>query len=73
MAAYTDLGEKGHEGKRALLWKKRHIIGGKPWMDFSKSSLILVNLVYKSKVHCFLEKYPVEESKSRRVSFVSLV
>lgn len=34
MAAYTDLGEKGHEVKTSSLWEKWHIIGGKPGIDF---------------------------------------
>lgn len=73
MAAYTDLGEKGHGIKIALWWEKWHIIGGKSWIDFSESSLACVNIVYKRKAHCFLEKYQVDKSKSRRLSFVSLV
>lgn len=60
LAASTDLGEKGHEVKPEKWW----IIGAKPRIDFSKPGLALVNLVYTRKVHCLLEKYQVDKSKS---------
>lgn len=58
MAAYIDLGEKGHEVKTSSLWKKWHLIGGKPWIDFWKSGLALVNLVYKRKSSLLSGKVP---------------
>lgn len=60
LAASTDLGEKGHEVKPEKWW----IIGVKPGIDFSKPGLAFVNLVYTRKIHCWLEKYQVDKSKS---------
>lgn len=69
LAASADLGEKGHEVKPEKWWN----IGAKPGIDFSKPGLALVNLVYTRKVHCLLEKYQIDKSKSWCLKFSSLV